>query len=815
MRNGIVMAALVMASAAGSLVTGGAAPASPQPPATVVDDFAYADAGAAGAAWQPMWGTASPAPVQADGRKALRMPCNFKGTKIERASWDRSVRLDMTACRAVRFSLLCRDPTPVSGFSLYLQSGGGWYSAHFAPGARGTWSTITIDKEDMGTEGRPAGWGQVRTIRISAWRGTDVDTEFLISDMVLLGEQAAIAVIRGESAAQTAPREMESVIQFTRSTTACLKDLGLDYAVVSDLDLTAERFKQTRLVILPHNPSLPDAAAEVLIRFLEGGGKMVAFYAVPEKLRQTVGMESGRHVPQQYDGHFASIRFGDGAIKGAPPVVGQRSWNIQGAKAVEGRSRVAATWFNQDGKDTGWPAVLVSNNCIYMTHVLIQDDAAGKRRMLLALAGHLAPDLWRQAAEASVERARQSEKETAARVRLAAVPPGRLQAAAAELGKARAALAEAAALSKEGKFSDAIERTEKVQRSLAEAWCLAQRSLPGEFRALWCHSAFGPAGMEWDEAVKMLADNGFTAILPNMLWAGAAFFESKVLPVAPQVRERGDQIAKCLAACRKYGIQCHVWKVNWNMGGRAPRDFLERMKKDGRTQVRFDGKAQDQWLCPSHPENRKLEIDSMVEVATAYDVDGIHFDYIRYPDRDGCFCGGCRQRFEASTGAKVADWPGDLRKVSTLEAKWLQWRRDNITQVISAVSEKVRRERPKCRISAAVFLNWPVDRDNVGQDWKLWCERSYVDFVCPMDYTPHTSAFEDMVARQIGWAGKVPCYPGIGLSTWPSQTDISKLIDQIETARRQGTKGFTIFEFNATTARQIVPLCGKGITAKE
>jgi uncharacterized lipoprotein YddW (UPF0748 family) len=108
-----------------------------------------------------------------------------------------------------------------------------------------------------------------------------------------------------------------------------------------------------------------------------------------------------------------------------------------------------------------------------------------------------------------------------------------------------------------------------------------------------------------------------------------------------------------------------------------------------------------------------------------------------------------------------------------------------------------------------------VDRDNVGQDWKLWCERGYLDFVCPMDYTPYDGEFDNTVGRQVAWAGKVPCYPGMGLSTWPSQTDISKLIEQISIARRRGTHGFTIFELNATTAREIVPLCGKGITAKE
>jgi len=789
--------------------------AEPAPPGTVVDNVNYPDAAAAQAAWQAMWGTAGAAPVDADGRKALRMPCNFRGTKIDRACWDKSVRLDMTDCRAIRFRLLCRDPSPIAGFTMYLQSGEGWYAAHFAPTEREGWSTITLDKENMSTEGRPGGWGQIRTIRLSAWRGQDVDTEFLVADMALVGDRAAIAVVRGESAAQAAPREMESVVQFTRAVTGCLKDLGIEYSVVSDLDLTAERLKDKRLVILPHNPSMPDAAAETIAKFLEGGGKLMAFYVLPAKLWPAVGMESGRHVPAKFDGYFASIRFAEGAPAGVPPIVGQKSWNIQGAKPVEGRGRVAATWFDKDGVSTGCPAVLISDNCIYMTHVLLQDDAYAKRRMLLALAGHFVPDLWRQAAEATLARVLEAERETTAKTRPAAIPPRQLEPFTRKLKEAHTELAGASALSKDGKFAEALERAEKAQRNLAEAWCLAQRAEPGEHRAFWCHSAFGPAGMEWDEAIKLLADNGFTAILPNMLWAGTAFYESKVLPVAPEVRQRGDQIAKCLAACKKYGVQCHVWKVNWNTAGRAPKEFMERLKQEGRLQVRFSGQAGPHWLCPSHPDNQKLELDSMVEVATAYDVDGIHFDYIRYPDRDGCFCPGCRERFEKATGVKVAGWPADVRKDPTLAAKWLDWRRENITRLVAAMSEAVRKARPKCRISAAVFSNWPVDRDNVGQDWKLWCERGYLDFVCPMDYTPYDGQFDDAVARQVAWAGKVPCYPGIGLSTWPSQTDISELIEQISIARRRGTHGFTIFELNATTASEIVPLCGKGITAKQ
>ena len=40
------------------------------------------------------------------------------------------------------------------------------------------------------------------------------------------------------------------------------------------------------------------------------------------------------------------------------------------------------------------------------------------------------------------------------------------------------------------------------------------------------------------------------------------------------------------------------------------------------------------------------------------------------------------------------------------------------------------------------------------------------------------------------------------------------LFDQARLTRAQHTGGFTIFEYSGTEAREIVPLCGLGITKK-
>ena len=787
------------------------------PAAEIIDACAYPDDAAAQAAWKPMSGTANVGVVESGtGGKALKMPCNFKGTSIDRASWDRGVKLDLTGARGVAFEVACDDPTPISHMRIYFQSGGGWYGAPFSVASK-DFKTVTIDKAATGIEQAPAGWGTVDTIRISAWRSGDTDTAIRIRDLRMIPGDKGIVVVRGESAATGAKDELDTVCKIAQSMAARLDELGLGYTMISDLDLTAERLAGTKLVILPHNPAMPAAPVAALERYLKGGGKLLSFYGLPDKLQDAVGIRNGKHISSPDRGHFASIRPAKDSLQGMPPVTQQSSWNIREAIPVDGRSKVVADWYDAGGKPTGNAAVVASDNCVVMTHVLLDDDLAAKRRLLLAMTSGLAPGIWPTAFKAAIDRIYRvgPHRDMDEALRLGDVLTDQVRLSKShDLEQATQLQLDAMAASLHGDRGKAMQLAEEAREHVIRAYCIVEKPLPGEHRAFWCHNAFGVEGMDWDAAVKALADNGFTAVIPNMVWAGAAYYDSKVLPAAADLKDRGDQIKLCLAACRKYGLQCHVWKVNWNMGWRSPKDFMDGMKKDGRTQVDSSGKGNDRWLCPSHPLNQKLEIDSMVEVATQYDVDGIHFDYIRYPGSEGCFCPNCRERFEKLAGKKVEHWPGDVQK-GPLRAAWLDFRRSNITAVVAGVSDAVRKARPKMKISAAVFPNWTSDRDSVGQDWKLWCEKGYVDFVCPMDYTASSEEFEGLVRRQVQWAGKVPVYPGIGLSCWGSQGDIFTLLRQITITRAAKTGGFTIFNYDPVVAKETLPLCGAGITKKE
>ena len=350
----------------------------------------------------------------------------------------------------------------------------------------------------------------------------------------------------------------------------------------------------------------------------------------------------------------------------------------------------------------------------------------------------------------------------------------------------------------------APERTPAEQ----EAFFRAQPSKPGEFRATWIHSAYGIEGWGWDRTIATLKSNGFNAIIPNLLWAGVAHYPSKVLPVSPKVAEQGDQLAECLKACRKYGIELHVWKVNHNLL-HAPPEFAEKLRAAGRTQK--DRKGQEvNWLCPSHPENFALERDSMLEVVRDYDVDGIHFDYIRYPDGNACFCEGCRERFEKAAGVKIERWPEDVLSGGQAES-YGNWRREQITRLVRAVSQEAHRIKPGIKVSAAVFGNWESARRVVGQDAQAWVDAGYLDFVCPMDYESDDADFTKWVRSQVAAIGhKIPCYAGIGAHqlSGPEQ-----LAAQIQLSRSLGADGFVVFNLTEKLATEFLPPMRLGVTS--
>jgi len=603
--------------------------------------------------------------------------------------------------------------------------------------------------------------------------------------------------------------EYEGILQ------ACLEGAGIPYDQMSEEEMVLGGLERARLLILPYHPQISDEAVARIEAFVRRGGKLFVFYTLDPRLGDLLGIRLVQHRPQEYEGQFAEIRFEGRRPEGVPKRVMQRSWNINVVEPTSDSTRVIAVWGDAREKSTGYPAVTLSPNGAYMSHVLLGDDLKGKRAMVMGMVGHFLPGMWETAASNVLARVGrissryENLEELTEAVREVKASGGHVGCAARDVKSARRMRRKAEKWFQERKYAEAMEQAWRGQRKAMEAYAEMQPSREGEFRGVWIHSAYGVGEWGWKKSIQVLKKNGFNAVVPNMLRAGLAHYKSAVLPVAEQVKEQGDQIAECLKWGKEYGIEVHVWKVNYNLAG-APKAFIDQLRAEGRTQKTSRGEDID-WLCPSDPENFELERDSMLEVVRKYAVDGIHFDYIRYPHGDACYCEGCRERFQAQTGIHVKHWPEDVITGEVFE-DFQQWRQDQITRLVRAVSEEARRIRPSIRISAAVFRNWSSDRRTVGQDWKRWIEEGLLDFVCPMDYTTSPEQFEEWVSQQVDWVdGRIPLYPGIGVFR---MAGFDEVIHQVELARTLGADGFTLFQYDARTGTEVLPALHRGVSRR-
>jgi len=785
-------------------------PPAPKGDAVLPEWQAVSDTASAQKLFAPTEGTLA---VERAADGAVRLPVNFAETRAERVTWDLRVKADLRGARGIQFDFYCRDVSPFTSFSLYFHSGGGWYHASFSPDEPGAWQRIVVDKSDTRTEGQPAGWGAVDTLRFSGWRGDSKNTVCAIANLGLAGGHAEALVVRADSNIQQIPSEARGFGEYASTVSATLERIGVESAQVADTDLAPELLKGIKLIVLPYNPRVPEKTVELLRTFVGGGGKVLACYSLADGVGDLLGLTVSGDADAEGGAFGGFARAGQG-LKAQPAFARQGSWRTTVVRAATGKeARVVAVWRDAKGADTKIPAITLTPTGAFVGHVWFSPADSAGVALMRSLVGELVPDVWRQSAQSALDGVGAIAGARDFEAFRAALAPQATRDARKALDTAAKERAEAAKLLKGGQWEASMAASDRASSSALRAWCLNQKPATGEHRAFWCHSAFGLGNKGWDESIRLLKESGFNAILPNMAWGGLAYYPSKVLPEYDACAAKGDQIAQCLAACKKYGVKCHVWKVDWNTGGRAPKAFIERMAAQGRVQKDYSGQVNAEWLCPSHPDNQALEAEAMLEVVRNYEVAGVHFDYIRYPGGDACFCDGCRARFEAVLGHPVTAWPAATRESGEVRERWLDFRRANIDAVVRRVSEEARKIRPGVQISAAVFRNWPTDRDGVGQDWKLWCDKGWLDFVCPMDYVDSNALFRNAVSLQKGYAGKVPLYPGIGLSCWKDPRDAVKIAQQIAVARELGLKGFTVFNYD-DNAEAVLPYLRLGATSR-
>jgi uncharacterized lipoprotein YddW (UPF0748 family) len=771
----------------------------------VIDDFDYPSVAAAQAAWVAAEKGAPVDLIENDGGSALRLTGDFP-PEARRSVCDRQVDINLTTCQSFTFDLYVDDPVTMPQFTFYFRSGAGWYGRSvkiYRPG----WQTVHFARSTFHTEGDVAGWQYIELIRLSAWQGEGTGGYCAVDN--LIAHCPEIVVVKGTYTIARDYDQSYSAEVFARGVSSALGELGIEAATIGDEDVEAGSMARLQLAIFPYNPDISPAEADQIRQFIAGGGKVIMCSVAPQGLDETLGIKLTGLIGQAHEGQLNSIQMEPNDIQGLPEEVGDPTWRRGIVELIPGQAQMLGCWYDSEGNNTDIPALTLSDAGIFSSHVFARSGImpVQTRTLLLALVGQYVPDAWPTAVQKAITSRGEvghlqsaEATETWIADRLTTMPNS--EEINQKLLGAQSALGDALARKIAEDYPEALAAANRSRDLLTQAYLLAHRSRAGELRALWNHGGRGAYG-DWTASMKNLHESGFNAIMPNMQQGSWALYPSEVLPHSASQTPENDNLAQCVAAGQQYGVEVHPWRVNWWLW-QAPAAFEEQMRQEGRLQADFEGNEFD-WLCPSDPRNRELEVSAMLEMALKYDVDGVHFDYIRYSSK-GCYCQRCRERFERDTGIQIENWPEDVREPGIKEA-WIQWRCDQISAVVRDTAEAIRKVKPHCQISAAVFSAYPSARDSNGQDWVHWIKQGWLDFVCPMDYKTSDIDFAHIVSQQTEQvAGRIPLCPGIGAVRLPSPVRASRTAGQIEITRQLGTDGFIIFNYDSNLAKVIPPL---------
>lgn len=149
-----------------------------------------------------------------------------------------------------------------------------------------------------------------------------------------------------------------------------------------------------------------------------------------------------------------------------------------------------------------------------------------------------------------------------------------------------------------------------------------------DWYGVWVKTGSISSQREIDQMLDTVEAGGFNVIFANVVYEGFAFYNSKLLPKSPKVEENFDPLAYLVPAAHRRGIEVHAWFMVGKVGDDNETTFID-LHPDWAMQ-RPDGEK-TYWLNFNHPEVRSFILDMMLEVSGKYGVNGLHFDYTRYP----------------------------------------------------------------------------------------------------------------------------------------------------------------------------------------
>ncbi|MBA4321119.1 MAG: glycoside hydrolase, partial [Flavobacterium sp.] len=259
-----------------------------------------------------------------------------------------------------------------------------------------------------------------------------------------------------------------------------------------------------------------------------------------------------------------------------------------------------------------------------------------------------------------------------------------------------------------------------------------------EVRAVWLATV---AGLDWPrttdveeqknsllEIVQKLKDANYNTIFFQVRGRGDAFYKSNFEPWSDRLtgtlgKEPGwDPLEFILREAHARGMEVHAWFNTFRVRNGIKSTYgnnkhVSELHPDWVSTV--DGET---WLNPGLPEVREYLVSVAMDLVRNYDIDGIHFDFIRYPGWDYP---------DAATYKKYS-----------MGMKKDDWRRENVNQFVRTIYDSAIAVKPMLKIGSApigVYKNIPnasgwQSYSAIYQDSRRWLQEKKHDYLAPQVY---------------------------------------------------------------------------------
>lgn len=248
-----------------------------------------------------------------------------------------------------------------------------------------------------------------------------------------------------------------------------------------------------------------------------------------------------------------------------------------------------------------------------------------------------------------------------------------------------------------------------------------------------------------------------------------------------------DPLAFAIEECHKRGMELHAWIVTIPIGNDRQVSLAGR-NSVVRKQRSLCKHYQGSWyLDPGNPGTKDYLSRIVKEVVNRYDVDGIHFDYIRYPENARNFPDG--DTFRRYGNGKSLQ----------------QWRRDNVTAIVRQLYADIKALKPWVKVSSSPIGKYDDTNrypsrgwnalNTVYQDAQQWLREGIHDALFPMMYFKDNQFYPFALDWEENREGRW-VVPGLGAyflapseGNWP----LSELVRQISFSREIGLNGQAYF----------------------